>query len=80
MKAIIDRMEGQLAVLLLADYEDLSINIPREYLPAEAKAGDHLNATFTLDIESCTKTATHVQELLKDLTKDNDDNQQNFQL
>ena len=45
MKAVIDRFEGDLAVLILSD-DEKRLNIPREVLPPKAKEGSWL----TLDI------------------------------
>ena len=41
MKAVIDRFEGDLAVLILGK-EDQRLNVPRNLLPPKAKAGDWL--------------------------------------
>ena len=41
MKAVIDRYEGNLAVLILDD-TDQPFNVPAELLPPQAKAGDWL--------------------------------------
>ncbi|MGA2490253.1 MAG: DUF3006 domain-containing protein [Anaerolineales bacterium] len=38
MKAVIDRFEGDLAVLIVGD-DDQSLNIPRTQLPPEAEEG-----------------------------------------
>jgi hypothetical protein len=45
MKAVIDRFEGDFAVLILPE-GDQRLNLPREVLPAKAKEGSRL----TLDI------------------------------
>ena len=45
MKAVIDRFEGDLAVLILGD-KDQRLNLPRKLLPPKAKEGSWL----TLDI------------------------------
>jgi hypothetical protein len=51
MKAVIDRFEGDLAVLILAD-EDQLLTIPRKLLPRKAREGSWL----TLDrVEGKTK-------------------------
>jgi len=41
MKAVIDRFEGDLAVLILAD-DDQRLNVPRKLLPPKAKEGSWL--------------------------------------
>ena len=45
MKAVIDRFEGDIAVLILPD-GDMRLNLPRQVLPSKAKEGSWL----TLDI------------------------------
>lgn len=41
MKAVIDRFEGDLAVLILAD-DDQRLNVPSKLLPQKAKEGSWL--------------------------------------
>jgi hypothetical protein len=41
MKAVIDRFEGDLAVIILGD-EDQRLNVPRNLLPPKAKEGSWL--------------------------------------
>lgn len=41
MKAVIDRFEGDLVVLILAD-DDQRLNVPRKLLPPKAKEGSWL--------------------------------------
>ena len=44
MKGIVDRFEGDWAVLLIADQQQLTV--PRDKLPAGAGEGDHLQITL----------------------------------
>lgn len=80
MKVVIDRIEGDLAVMLICDDEEISLDIPVKYLPQGAKAGDYFNLSFAPDLESRTAIQQRTKELLKELTKDNDPNQTNFKL
>lgn len=80
MKLVIDRIEGDLAVMLISENEEISLDIPLKYLPPEAKAGDYFNVSFTPDLESRAAAQERTKELLKELTRDNDPNQTNFKL
>jgi Protein of unknown function (DUF3006) len=80
MKVVIDRIEGDLAVMLISDNEEISLDIPINYLPLGAKAGDYFDLTFTPDPQSRIAAQQRTKELLKELTKDNDPNQTNFKL
>jgi hypothetical protein len=80
MKLVIDRIEGDLAVMLISPDEELSLDIPLQYLPLGVKPGDHFNVTFTPDLESRNASQERTKELLKELTKDNDPNQTDFKL
>jgi hypothetical protein len=42
IRALIDRIESDTAVLLIGENEDESANFPRAFLPEEAKEGDIL--------------------------------------
>ena len=55
MKAVIDRFEGNYAVVFFGDKE-IKVDIPRELLPPGVKEGDILNVSFEAD-----KGATQVQ-------------------
>jgi len=57
--AVIDRFEGDFAVLIHVDEktkEKTTITIPRKLLPAEIKEGDYLSATWEVD-EAATQAA-----------------------
>jgi predicted RNA-binding protein (virulence factor B family) len=80
MKVVIDRIEGDLAVLLISDNEELSLNVPRAYLPKGVKEGDHLEVSFTIDKQSRAEAERRAKELLDKLTKDSDPSQKKFKL
>lgn len=48
MKAVIDRIEHDLAVLLLGD-DEVRLDIPLHFLPREAKEGTWLRLDFRID-------------------------------
>lgn len=80
MKLIIDRVEGELAVLVAADDDTVSFNLPISYLPAGVTAGDHLNVDFTVDKESRAAAARRTRALLDELTRNADPAKKKFKL
>ena len=48
MKAVIDRFEGDHAVVLFGD-EEIKVDIPRQLLPTGVKEGSWLKVSFELD-------------------------------
>ena len=80
MKVVIDRIEGSVAVLMVADDESVQFNLPVAYLPAGVKEGDHLEVNFTIDPEGRKAAERRVEDLLKDLTKGSDPSQKKFKL
>ncbi len=50
MKAVIDRFEGEYAVVLFGQ-DEIKVDIPKILLPEGSKEGNWLNASFELDIE-----------------------------
>lgn len=70
-KAVIDRFEGDKAVLILD--KDGQIVIDKKYLPPEAKEGDVIIFNFSLDARESGKRNKTVKNFLqKILTKQND--------
>jgi len=67
MRGIIDRFEGDFAVVELEDGE--MRNIKRELVPAEAKEGDVLNIieVITIDYEETEKRRKKIEELTEDM-------------
>jgi hypothetical protein len=68
MKAVIDRVEGELAVLLLGD-ESTKLNIPLSLLPDGCKEGDVLNMSFERDVVGTEQTKERVSDLMEKLKK-----------
>lgn len=66
-KVIIDRIEGDLAVVVMHDDDKVKFNLPVVYLPKGAKGGDHLQLTLKQDKESREEMKETVEQLLKDL-------------
>ena len=68
MKALIDRIEGDSAVLLFGEKE-LKVDIPRELLPIAAMEDSWLNVNFELDAEEMKKLEERIRKLLDMLKK-----------
>ena len=68
LKVIIDRVEDDLAVIVLADDDSVHFNLPIKYLPDGVRDGDHLQLTFALDRDSREAARRKTADLLKELT------------
>lgn len=68
MKAVIDRIESEYAVVLFGD-EEIRVDIPRKLLPKGAKEGSWLNVNFELDPEGEKKQREKIEGLLEKLKK-----------
>jgi hypothetical protein len=54
----IDRIEGDVAVIILSESPEIHLNLPLHYLPLGVIEGDHLKLSFELDTSS-TEAARH---------------------
>ncbi len=70
MRAVIDRFEGDYAVVLVGD-EESKIDINREHLPDGAKEGSWLKVSFELDLEGEQKQREKISRLLDKLKNKN---------
>lgn len=70
VKAVIDRFEGNKAVLLLGN-EEQQASWPRDMLPPGVKSGDYL--TFTVSFDKATTEEAHQEasDLLKKILEQN---------
>ena len=66
-KVIIDRIEGDLAVLVLSDDDGVKFNVPVALLPDGAKDGDHLEMSFVTDNASKESEKKRIDNLLAEL-------------
>ncbi len=66
MKAVIDRFEGDFAVVLFGD-EEKKVDIPKQLLPGEAREGSWLKVTFELDLEGTKRQEEKITGLLEKL-------------
>ena len=70
MKAFIDRIEGNIAVLVI---EEKTINIPVEFFEFEVHEGQHLKITFEPDEKSEQETRDKIKNLQEELLNRNKD-------
>ena len=64
--AVVDRFEGDKAVLLLAD-ETKQVAFPRVCLPSEVKEGDCLTVMIEIDEERTREARAEAESLLAEL-------------
>ena len=69
-KVVIDRFEGDLAVVVLYDDDRVKFNLPLQYLPEGVREGDHLQMSFAKDLSGRESERMRIDELLKDLKKE----------
>ena len=73
MKAVIDRFEGDYAIVLVGDNE-IKVDIPRKLLPKKVREGTWLNVSFEPDPEGEKKQREKVSKLLDKLRNKSDEN------
>jgi len=74
-KVTLDRVEEDLALLLVRDEEDIKINIPLFLLPAGSKEGDILDITINKNIQETERVKERVSNLLEKLKNKNIQNE-----
>ena len=68
MKAVIDRFEGDFAIVLFGN-EEIKVDIPKELLPKGSKEGSWLKVYFELDLEETKKREDRIKAKLEKLKK-----------
>ena len=66
ISAVIDRFEGDKAVLLLGD-EEKQVNFPANFLPEEVTEGDYIKIDISYDEEATKAAEEEAEALLKKL-------------
>ncbi len=66
-KATIDKVEGDLAVLLLRDDESIRLEIPVSLMPPESKEGDIVDIQIEKDETTTQETRERVSSLIEKL-------------
>ncbi len=72
-KVTFDRIEENIAVLLLRDEENIKINIPLFLLPDQTKEGEILDITITRNKKETEEARNRVSALLEKLQNKNRD-------
>lgn len=72
IKVVVDRLEDDLAVIVLYDDDSVKFNLPVKHLPEGTRGGDHLQVTFARDRQSREAERQKVADLLKSLTEKKD--------
>lgn len=68
MKAVVDRIENDMAVLLVGP-EETVLDVPVRYLPEQVKEGSWLRMDFRLDVHTTEERFRHNKFLLDKLTR-----------
>jgi hypothetical protein len=76
LKVFIDRIEDEIATLVLYDDDSVHFNLPVQFLPEGTKDGDHFQITFKKDKESKDAEKKKADDLLKDLLGQSTDTEQ----
>ena len=66
MKAVVDRIEDQTAVVLFGD-EEIKVDIPLQLLPEETGEGSFLQVSFSLDPAGEAQQRERISDLLTKL-------------
>lgn len=64
LKTVIDRFEGDKAILLLGE-DEVAVSWPRNMLPSDAEEGDILRIQFDRDIEATRSARYEAEQLLR---------------
>lgn len=68
MRAVVDRFEGEYAVLLFGD-EEIKVDFPKALLPEGVREGSWLKMSIQLDQEGTQKQEEKIANLLDKLKK-----------
>lgn len=71
MKATLDRIEGEMAVLLVRDDESIRLDMPLALLPGGCREGDILDITITRDEKATEDARARISNLQKRLKSKN---------
>lgn len=69
-RVVVDRIEGDLAVLVLYDDDRIKFNLPLRYLPEAVREGDHLRMVFVVDEAGRESEGSKIEDLLKQLKRE----------
>lgn len=80
IKAFIDRIEHDRAVIVTSDEAALQFDLPVDLLPAPAAPGDHLAIHIERAPDQTAATLQTIQQLKSELLATNDSEQLDFKL
>lgn len=80
VRGYVDRIEGDIAIVIISDELNAQIDMPARLLPAGIRPGDHLIIRFNIDPQATDETSRSVSELRRQLTIDSDQQGSNFKL
>jgi len=63
----VDRIEGEIATVLLGDDESVIVNLPLAWLPPDVTEGMVLQLTVTVDHAATDTGKQHIQSLMDEL-------------
>ncbi len=69
MKATLDRIEGEMAVLLIRNGESIRLNMPVAMLPEGCREGDILDISITRDEKETDESKAQVSSIIERLKK-----------
>lgn len=69
MKATLDRIEGDIAILLARNGEIIRLNIPMSLLPEGCREGDILDISITRDEKDTEESKARVSGMIERLKK-----------
>jgi hypothetical protein len=72
LKVVIDRIEDQIATLVLYDDDSVHFNLPAVYLPEGSKDGDQFQLIFKKDRASREAEKQKADDLMKELLGQNE--------
>lgn len=61
LKAFVDRIENDMAVLLIGDNASVVVSVPLSWLPSDVSEGVFLDVLFTVDKKATKKAHDEVQ-------------------
>ena len=73
MKAVIDRIEGKLAVLLMGEDGSVKVNMPAILLPDESREGDVLDITIMKSEKATVEAKDRSKSLIEKLKRKGQD-------
>lgn len=71
ISAVVDRLESDKAVLLIAD-EEIQVIWPIEFLPVDVEEGDILSLELGIDKEATAAARKEAEELLQQVLQQNE--------